>query len=398
MRRYLFTVVLVAGLLLGTVGAFNFMVDPFLLFHHRDGNAAQLSRIDQFYNMRLYKPYHIRRIRPVNVIIGTSRSADIRPHYPAWNGQPSYNFSMPGMTLYEMDQLVKHAQAVHPLSTLVVGLDYQAFVRASPLYRPGFADARLLRHPGDIYFPRLIGQELLDLHAFLFSTDITADSVQASFPQGKIPREYFTDGAWESTNRFLLGRGGYIFVARSAVTSVVRNDLRPEANFPYYRDLLHFCYANHIDAKLFLTPTHVFFVDLWFELGGEQLWRETHQQIVAINEEIAAEYGRQPMPIWGFGDTPGVVAEPILRARESDRAWFRDGTHYGPRLGRRILSALLGGGDDFGHILTGANIGDYLDRVDAIRENFLQSNREQVAALHRAIGDAGALPGQATSE
>lgn len=387
MKRYLIVVFAIAVLVVGAVGAVNYLVDPFLLYRHRDGGDAMLGRIDQFYNMRLYKPYHVRRLKPQAVIVGTSRSGSIRPNHESWEELRRYNFAMPGMTIYEIDRLVKHAQAVQPLKQLLIGLDYHALVRAAPKYRPGFESDRFVERPEDFRSIQHIGQRLQDLQAFLFSLDMLGESARALAPAPDLPRVYYMDGAWKGVGRALVGRGGYIYVARSAVESRLMTPFRLEDNLPYLRDLLEFCYRNDIDTTLFFTPTHVFFVDLWYRIASQSLWRETHRRVLALNEEIAARHGRRPFEIWGFGDDGEIAAEPIYRARDIDQAWFMDGAHYGTRLAERIMDALLGPPGAFGRPLDTGNIDGYLDGVNALREQFIRSNRQAVDDLHRRIGN-----------
>lgn len=391
MKRYLVYVLVAVVAIVGAVGAVNYLVDPFLLYHHRDGGDAMLGRIDQFYNMRLYKPYHVRRLKPQAVIVGTSRSGSIRPRHARWEGLRTYNFAMPGMTIYEIDRLVKHAQAVQRLDKLLIGLDYHALVRAAPKYRPGFESDRFVEKPTDFHSVKFIGQRLQDLQAFLFSLDMLGESFRALAPSPKLPRVYYLDGTWKGVGRALVGRGGYIYVARSAVESRLMTPFRLDENLPYLRDLLDFCYRNDIDVTLFFTPTHVFFVDLWYRIASQSLWRKTHREVLAINEEIAARYGREPYSLFGFGDETEVVAEPIYRARDIDKAWFMDGAHYGTRLAERIMDALLVPGGEFGHTLDTVNIEGYLDGVNEIREGFMRNNRKQVDDLHRSIGGVPAM-------
>lgn len=391
MKRYLIVILVATTLIVGGVGIINYRVDPFLLYHHRDGGDQLLGRIDQFYNMRLYKPYHVNRRKPEAIIVGTSRSGSIRAQHPSWENLRTYNFAMPGMTVYELGQLVKHAQAVQPLSQLIIGLDYHALVRAVPTYRPGFEPARLVEKPAEFRSPAYIAQWFRDLQTFLFSFDMSRESLRAVAPTASFPRIYYADGAWKGVGRELVGRGGYIFVARSAVESIQVTPFRLEDNLPYLRDLLHFCYRNNINTKLFFTPTHVFFVDLWFRIASEQLWRDAHREILAINNEIAREYNRPPFEIWGFGDVKEVVAEPIYRSKDIDKAWFMDGAHYGTKLAEHIMEALLGPEGDFGRIVTPDTVDDYLDRVNSIREQFFRANPKQVAGLHDRIGNVPEL-------
>lgn len=387
MRGYLTTVLATCLLLLFAVALFNYRVDPYLLFHHRDGDSGTLSRIDQFYNMRVYKPYHVGHKSPQNIIVGTSRSATLWPATANWRSKDFYNFAMPGMTLFEMNRSVRHAQAVRPLSHLLVGLDYQAFVRSSPRYRPGFETSRLLDGADDRYSARHIGRWLTDLHTFLFSFAMTAESISAAYGTVPVPRTYYPNGVWVDSSKKLVGRGAYIFVGKSAVSAVESSRLGPEESLAQFRQMLRYCHQNDIGVSLFLTPTHVFFVDLWFRISTEQLWRDTHRKMVAINEAVARELGREPFPLWAFGDEAGVVDEPIYRTRDIDKAWFLDGVHSSERLAVRMMSTIQGENQRaFGRRLSRENIGGYLDSVDTLRARFLRQNAAEVRELHEAIG------------
>ncbi len=45
-----------------------------------------------------------------------------------------------------------------------------------------------------------------------------------------------------------------------------------DANLEILRQLLDFCYQNNIETKIFFTPMHAFFLDLWFHIAAEDLW------------------------------------------------------------------------------------------------------------------------------
>ena len=186
-----------------------------MLFHHRGEGIATLNRIDQFYNMRLYKPPHITSLKPEAIIIGSSRTGTMRPRHPSWDGLAAYNLSIPGMTLSELTALVKHAQANGPLDKLMIGLDYQALVTPVPVYRTGFAPERLMSDASDAASARYMLQKIRDLRATLFSFDILGQSVKALAGVGSQVRKYYPDGAWASTSNRMKGRGGYIYVAEN---------------------------------------------------------------------------------------------------------------------------------------------------------------------------------------
>jgi hypothetical protein len=335
--------------------------------------------------MRLYKPKHVGSLKPEAIILGSSRTGTIRPQHPAWDDLVAYNLSVPGMTITELSTLVKHAHAIQPLSKLMIGLDFQAVISPLPVYRAGFEPARLIDDSTDFYSPRYIQQELHDLRATLFSFDIFGQSVTALAGVDRHVREFYPDGAWASTSNRLKGRGGYVYVAQSTANLDPSMVFGNEENLRIFRDLLDFCYRHNIDTRIFFTPTHVFFVDLWFNLTSEQLWRSTHREIIAINAEVAEKYGKPAFRVWGFGNEKQVTAEPIVSARDIDSAWFDDGVHYGTKLGNRIMAAMWDPANNFGQLLTPATVENYLNDINLIRQAFVQSNQQLVEDMYREI-------------
>ena len=146
MKRYLLiTTLLTLGLCL-MVALFNYRVDPYAIYHFRTANGDSLSRIDQFFHLRVTKPWLVVQTKPTAVIVGTSRSATVHPQHPDWPQQRSYNLSVPGLTIYEMLRFIEHAQANGPLEKLMIGLDFEAFIQPEPRFKSGFEESRLARN------------------------------------------------------------------------------------------------------------------------------------------------------------------------------------------------------------------------------------------------------------
>lgn len=384
-KRHLILIGFTLTLQVGCVAVINYFIDPYLLYYHRHGGAAELSRIDQFTNVRLYKPYHVSRNQPEAVIIGSSRSGTIRPRHPAWEGMVTYNLAIPGITPYELNRLVKHAQAVRPLRKLMIGLDFQTFVTPLPEFRPGFEPARQAVRASDLHSLEFNLQRLRDLQVTLFSLDVLGDSLRALDPPQSLPRRFFPDGTWQEKTTLLMGNAGYRFVAKNRL-DVDFAALDTTKNMRLLRDVLDFCYENGIETHLFFTPSHSVMVDLWFRLVSHSLWRAVHSEVLRLNEELAAGRGVPAFPVWGFQAERAMVAEPIYTARNAHKAWFHDGIHYGFRLGKKIMDAVWGQQTDFGRKLTSTTLDPYLAEVDRVRAEFVRSHPKQVARLYGQIG------------
>lgn len=385
MKKYLlfigfFIVIFVAG-----IGFFNARVDPFSLYHFDLGDSDRLSRIDQFANMRFYKPRHVVFAKPEALVIGSSRSGAIIPDQQPWSKLASYNLSMPGITSYEMLRSVQHAHANHPLSKLMVGIDFEEFVRPRVAFRPGFEPARMAKRSSDLYSPTYLIQRLRDLQMSLFSLDALAQSRAALTQPNARLREYFGNGAWESVSKKRIGRSGYLYTGRNLQALADKGGLAAVNSLGDFEALLRFCYSNKIETKLFFTPTHVVVVDIWQRLGYGQLWQEFHRDVVALNVEVAANFGAVPFEIKAYGSLAGVVDEPIYLAKNAGKAWFGDGVHFGPKLGGKIMKSLWVPESATGMSLNFQNLPQYLQRVDKVRETFVQANQETLDTLYSKI-------------
>jgi len=382
MKKYLLTLSTITILIVASCGLFNFIVDPFVLYDFEETDSEKLNRVDQVANMRLYKPRHVSTIKPDALILGSSRSAAIHPRHPAWSAYSPYNFAIPGMTLYEILRSLEHAQAVRPLKVLMIGLDYQVFINPYPEFKPGFREARLARDSLDLGSFAYKKQRLIDIQSTLFSFAALAESTEA-IVQGKPKiRRYFLDGTWLANTTKLTGRGGYIYLANTLTKLSEKGNIGTEKSLEIFKDILHFCYRNNIQTKLFFTPTHVFIVDLWQRLASDERWRDLHRDVLRLNAAIAKEYGKPPFEIWGFSNERGIVDEPIYFARDTHKAWYNDGVHYRKKLGRKIMNALWNPESKFGEKLTTETVDEYLGDVDLLRKRFLRTNRKLVSDLH----------------
>ena len=117
MKSYLLITAVVSLSVCLSVGLFNYVIDPYAIYHYKRAAPEKISRIDQFYYMRITKPWRVRQASPTEVVIGTSRTARVSPQ-TVWDKKNSYNLSVPGMTVYEMSRFIEHANANEHLKRL----------------------------------------------------------------------------------------------------------------------------------------------------------------------------------------------------------------------------------------------------------------------------------------
>jgi len=385
MKRSLFsTLLLIFGLCLLVI-LFNYRVDPYAIYHYKQVNADWLSRIDQFLHLRVTKPWHVVQTKPTAIIVGTSRSATVNPKQSTWPQNGGYNLSIPGLTLYEMLRFIEHAQANAPLSNLMIGLDFEVFVQPEPHFQFGFEESRMARDADDLASAHFLWQLVSDMRNTLLSMSGIAQSVMALTGSAEVGRRYYSDGTWESIQSTFTGRRGYIYIGKESVFDQRNQKLSLDRNLDNFADILRFAHRQKIETRLFITPEHVFMIDLWWRLGYGELWKEFHRSLIEVNDAVAIEMGVEPFPLFAFNHMRGVVDEPISAAQDSGRSWFTDGVHFRPRLGKQIMDAVWTDGSEVGAKLNVDSVVVYLSEVEQVRHGFESANAELTAALRRGI-------------
>ncbi len=112
-RRYNWIFLLSVFIPIVTVGLFNIIIDPYDVFNTPSFLGINHSKPRKDNSDRLFKATDIIRIKPVTILIGSSRTKQaLDPNHPALkNEQPAYNLSLNGLNIYELRRYIEHAIA-----------------------------------------------------------------------------------------------------------------------------------------------------------------------------------------------------------------------------------------------------------------------------------------------
>jgi len=384
-QRYLAIFALFTVAFCGAVAVFNYAVDPYRFYRKDKFDDTSLGNNTQFLSNRLIKPWVVRHKKPTAIIIGTSRSAVIRPRHSTWPEGHSYNLSITGQTVYEMLRFIEHAEANGPLDKLMIGLDFEAFIQPLPRVKPGFEESRLAHDSEDLASPRYIWRGINDMWDTLLSLDTLTRSLGALAGTDKVGVNFYQDGSWEVVAKKYTGQGGYVYQAKERILPLREKKLDLRANFAIFADILRLAHRKKIDTRLLITPEHVFAVDFWARLGCLEMWNEFHHGLVAVNDAVATEMGVQPFPLFGFNHLGGVVDEPIKVTRDAGQSTFSDGSHYRAVLGEQIMESAWAPDGGIGFRLDAASVENYLALVNQLQQQFERDNRVMTARLRHAI-------------
>jgi hypothetical protein len=242
-----------------------------------------------------------------------------------------------------------------------------------------------VRNATELSSPRFIWQMLKDIRDTLFSIEGLTRSLSAITGTAKVGIRFHKDGSWETTTQLYTGHGGYVYIAREHILGLRNQQLDIDANLQAFADILRFAHEHSIDTRIFITPEHIFMIDVWIRLGYGELWSEFHRSVVAVNNAVAVELGVAPFPMFGFNQMEGAVNEPIRRAQKAGQSMFSDGSHFRPALGKQIMAGVWTEGSAIGYQLDADSVEAYLSRIEQLRLRFERDNAKATALLRHEI-------------
>lgn len=378
MKNYLAKSLAALLLLVVATALFSAWADPYNIYRFASADTQRLSRTNQTFSMRLSKPWQLRQLQPQAAIIGSSRSGSIRPRHPAWRGLHTFNMSMAGLTLYEMKSFIQLAHESGRMDTLVIGLDYETFIADDYLSGIGYAQDRM----SSTTTAEFLLQGARDLRDTLLSTSALTQSLIAIRGQAQIGTEFYPDGSWKNNATRWQGKSGYISAGNNLVRLVASPPAAYEKNLQRFAGILQYCHQQAIDVRLFVSPEHLFLTNLRDSLGKGAGWQDFHRHIATLNENSARDAGARPFPLWGFNQLDGAVNEQLPGATKRGKRVFRDGIHFAPRLGRKIMAQILEDTNGPGMKLGTENIDAYLQSVQTLLSSFEQNQREMISSYH----------------
>lgn len=364
---------------ISSVVAFNYLTDAFGIYGA--DSAEKLSRIDQFYHMRSSKPLILLNKKPQKLIIGSSRTARLVPSMSGYNDY--YNAAIPGATLREIQDLIEFAHYNNPLDTLIIGLDFEAYLSTSADYKLGFNTDLVNARNAVSRTAHTVAAHKRTLFSSV-SLEASLDARQSK-PSATRP-SYLPDGSWFRNQKSNIGPFGFSLVSKQKVETF-KTYQESALNLTNLSATLEFCYSNTINCQIFITPVHLFHLELFEAAQLLERWRDWHWQIVRINEGLASEHNATPVNIWAFNAFRPAVTEPIRKPDTLDSPWFSDNLHFRPKFGDVMMRAMLSGVVPEGVTrLTATNTDLYLQNVNTLWGEYRERDKKVIQRLKKGLG------------
>ncbi|NEN91144.1 MAG: hypothetical protein F6K48_20445 [Okeania sp. SIO3H1] len=363
-RRYNWIFLLSVFLPVVTVGVFNIIVDPYDVFNTPNFLGINHSKPRKDNSDRLFKATDIIRMKPVTVLLGSSRTKRaLDPNHPALeNHQPAYNLALNSINSYEVRRYLEHAIANQKqLGLVIVSLDFFMF-RKSNTNEANFSEQRLEKK--HIYF-----KDLIDL---TFSLDVLSASKETIIDSKKTLPEQLRYG---EKNGFMpklnLDRNEIESRFKKYINVYYKSYTEQYQLSNQYLDelkkIVDLCQENQIKLMLFISPSHATQWEAIRSSGKWSIFEDWKRKVVEIT------------PVFDFSGYNNITTEPI----SNDMKNYTDNSYYTKEVGNLVLNKLLSYKEeevlkDFGILINPENIESHLAKIRQEREIWAKNNPDEV--------------------
>jgi hypothetical protein len=398
-RYFKFTIVLTLGILL-IVGVFNWFINPYCMYNSPVIKGLNMSKPELPTHTRLFKAREVERVKPAAICLGTSHAGvGIDPLHPGWSYSPVYNLALPGATLYEMTRYFQHANNTGQLKQVVLTLDFFSF--ASPVLTAPDFNEDIFHVPYDGHNHSIF--DIKDKLIPLLSIDVLVSSIKTVTHQAEQDIKYSQDGWFIETLIYNESeKYGDAFMSQNEfyTSYYMASDYPPwdlhsdNAPLGYYRTILKTCYRDGIKLSIVLSPSHVHEYEILADTGLWTRWEEWKTALVTINEEEAKLAGKLPFAFWDFATYNEFTTEsvPVVGDNQTVMQWYWNTDHYKKALGDLLLDRIFGRTDlteipldNFGTLLTSANIDEHLNKIRSDRELYKNKHQTDIAGIEKLI-------------
>ncbi len=408
--------------LIGATTLFNAIVDPFDITRWLVLGGFNAEKPALQTRVRLAKAIKVRRLKPDEIVLGTSRShVGIRMSHPGWPPGVGYNLGFDGATPEEMYAYLRHAAANRSMRLVVLGLDTWQIVGNPTSVRPDF-DPNLLDDP-ETPWRRLWAD--LDEARYLTSLDAVQASLETLEAQGAPAPTWFAPSGQRLGEVFFRRPGedyetkgptAYFLAvdreevgfklpsaARAPIGPIRGRPRKPTDSFDYIRKIVEFCRDRRVELKVFITPAHAHQMEISALMGEWLAIEQGKRRLVKLLASAGAVGTTPPFELWDFSGYSSVTTEPLPpAASRQEMRFYWDSSHFKQGVGDWVLDRLFRVARsehpvpaDFGQQLTPQTVAAVLASIRQGRDAYERSHGPDIALLRGYI--AAAKAGQAGS-
>ena len=419
-KYYLPAVALTTIMLLGTVIGFNTIIDPYAM-----NDLITIPGINVYTpctetRLRLLKAHEVERAKPDSIILGSSRCHfGFRTGHPGWmkESQKRYNLAMDGATTKEMYYYLVHANSVHPLKMVLLGLDtYHPFRPVTTA--PDFDTNILMDNAGFLSEIKIFFADI----KILVSLDTLKNSIMTIRKQKSVHVSWDKADGQRSGEEFFHRADGdfkkfgqrYLFdeIDKSDVQYFV--DIKEQApkesriyaeapikketltSMDYIGKIIEFCRGHGIKLIIFFTPEHARHLELAAAgIGLEKIENGKRGVVQLLAEDARQHPGEAPFALFDFSGYSQITTEPLPPVgSHKEMKYYWESSHFKENAGDLVLNRIFGIEDpqnpvpsDFGILLTQENIESVIVQLERGHMEYGLHHPEEIKQIKKWVDD-----------
>ena len=378
-----------AALLTGVgLAGFNWLVDPYRIFGSPKIAGLNDIKTKLADHERVFKTTNLLKQNPEVAFLGTSRTdIGLSPLHEIFAGKKTINLAVSSQPYEESEMLFSHLDPKNS-RRVIFGMDF-------------FVANMLWTVPSDFlpvnYLEKRKRELLLSIWTF-------KDSLKTAFHMGQVPGNNWTNEGQRLWNHgyvlsakgnhqlFIGSEKGYLSMYIPAPNCAFEFDTRNGSlsHMDAARAIFARAYRENTDLRLFISPSHARQWETLAAAGLWDKWEEWKRRLTKMNEEEAKKAGKSPFPIWDFSGYNSISTEavpPLGDMKNFMRNYF-DSSHYTPAVGNLVLDRMFDYHapdrkvpDDFGTLITSANLDAHLAHIRADREQYRRTHPDDIAEI-----------------
>ncbi len=350
------------------IAIFNYLIDPYGIY--RDSDIFKFPKVLQSKKNAQIKIIKTKMIKPVSIVLGSSRAEfGYDPNHDFFL-KPAYNLANSGSSMYQNKLNYKLALGEGNLKRVLLVADYRMFNSRN----------QKTIHDLESYYN-------INRYSYLFSISLIKDSIKTVLASiDDVIDLYYSNGQIDHYDhyRYIQNEGGYYQAMlnhennyyKDYPTNYIYSDTGNKS-FPDFEYIIESCYRNNIELYIIFGPSNVRQWEvLDYFLGYENLlkWKK---DIVSTVDFFAHKYKENPFKVFDFSVYHNFTTEIFSPNKEMKYFW--DSSHYKNELGLIVLDRLIDKSPfkDFGVELNILNIDNHLENLKKDRLKFLDSLNKQ---------------------
>ena len=348
-KRYILQLFILLVVALSCVGAFNYVVNPYLVLRDMRISGFNAVKADINGYVRQGKAYQPLSLPIDTLLVGNSRvEMGLDPSHPCLGGS-AYNLGLPGAGIELQVAYAMNLLAQKPIKRVLMSLDFVDFLHVGqPTTGFHFIGQERLAYRIDGKPNRdYIWYRWQDYYLATLSLDALVSSVKTVLgqhakasdrsPMGFNPaRDLAAATRMEGPYRVFQQKRRAMDAKYIGKTWVYQTQAAGNMNFPALARLIEKTAASKAQLAFFISPLHQsFFTSLEaYGLSDEyQLWRR----------DVMSFLRAQRVPLHDYAQISGITDEPLPQQNQRvGLRWFWEPAHYKSRLGNRLLREMLG--------------------------------------------------------